>query len=231
MDRKTHWEDVYTRRAETEVSWFQPEPALSLALIRAACPAGGRVIDVGGGASVLVDRLLDAGFERPAVLDVSGAALARSRARLGPDGAARVEWVEADVTAAADVGTFDLWHDRAVFHFLTAPDDRRAYVGLATRTVRPRGHLVLATFAADGGPTRCSAASTCASTTRRRLPPNWGRASAWSRRRARRTRRPAARPRSSSTACLNEPNEKPARPRVGPTARGTALLKEKPCGR
>jgi SAM-dependent methyltransferase len=124
-------------------------------LIKAFAPAeSGRIIDVGGGASMLVDRLLRLSYERIAVLDISEAALARSRGRLG-DQAERVEWIAADITAIEDVGVFDLWHDRAVFHFLTDPDDRRKYVDLARRTIPRGGHLILATFA-DDGPTRCS---------------------------------------------------------------------------
>src|SRR5947209_12293939 len=117
MDRKTHWEDVYSTKAETGVSWYQDEPSLSLELIGAVAPAeGGRIIDVGGGASVLVDRLLDLPFERIAVLDISETALGKARSRLG-ERAHRVEWLAADVTKLPDVGTFDVWHDRAVFHF------------------------------------------------------------------------------------------------------------------
>lgn len=124
-------------------------------LIRAVVPAeSGRIIDVGGGASVLVDHLLRLSLARIAVLDVSEAALAKSRERLGGR-AARVEWIVADITAIDDVGVFDLWHDRAVFHFLTEPDDRGKYVDLARRTIPRGGHLILATFANDG-PTRCS---------------------------------------------------------------------------
>jgi len=153
--RQRHWEAVYSSRSETEVSWYQEDPRLSLELIRAFAPAeSGRIIDVGGGASVLVDRLLRLSFGRIAVLDVSEAALTTSRGRLGGQ-AERVEWIAADVTAIEDVGVFDLWHDRAVFHFLTEPDDRRKYVDLARRTIPSGGHLILATFA-DNGPTRCS---------------------------------------------------------------------------
>jgi SAM-dependent methyltransferase len=155
MDRKTHWERVYSTKAEAGVSWYQSEPRLSLELIRTlASPAWGRIIDVGGGAAVLVDRLLDLPFERIAVLDIAETALGKSRARLG-ERAGRVEWITADVTEIQDIGTFDIWHDRAVFHFLTDAADRRNYVDLARRTLPEGGHLVIATFANEG-PKRCS---------------------------------------------------------------------------
>ena len=160
MDRKTHWEQVYSTKGETGVGWYQGEPRLSLELIGAVAPTrGGRIIDVGGGASVLVDRLLDLPFEKVAVLDISETALGKARARLG-ERAGRVQWVVADVTQAAELGTFDVWHDRAVFHFLTAPADRRRYIELGRRTVPAGGHLVIATFA-DDGPKRCSDLEVC----------------------------------------------------------------------
>jgi SAM-dependent methyltransferase len=158
--RKAHWETVYATREETHVSWYQEVPKLSLELIDAFAPdQGGRIIDIGGGASVLVDRLLDRPFQTVAVLDISETALQKARARLGDRGD-RVEWVAADVTAADSLGTFDLWHDRAVFHFLTDAADRRAYVDLALRTVPEGGHLILATFA-DDGPKQCSNLDVC----------------------------------------------------------------------
>jgi ubiquinone/menaquinone biosynthesis C-methylase UbiE len=160
MDRKSHWEQIYSTRGETGVSWYQSEPRLSLELIRAvARSAGGRIIDVGGGASVLVDRLLDLPFERIAVLDISVTALSQASSRLGTR-AGRVEWIAADVTEIPDVGTFDVWHDRAVFHFLTDAADREKYVELARRTVPTGGHLIIASFA-DDGPKRCSDLDVC----------------------------------------------------------------------
>ena len=157
MSTKQHWESVYESRGDAEVSWTQPEPRTSLSLIREARPAG-RVIDVGGGTSTLVDHLLTAGYG-VAVLDISEAALARARARLGPR-AELVRWIVDDVTRAPDLGTFDLWHDRAVFHFLTNPADRAAYVALLARTVPVGRHAVIATFAPDG-PTQCSGLDVC----------------------------------------------------------------------
>jgi SAM-dependent methyltransferase len=160
IDRKSHWEDVYTSRAEAQVSWYQDEPKQSLEFIRAVAPAAhGSIIDVGGGCSVLVDRLLDLPFERIAVLDISPTALGKAKARLG-ERAGRVEWIAADITDAQSIGRFDVWHDRAVFHFLTDAADRRKYVELARRTVPQGGHLIVATFA-DDGPTKCSDLDVC----------------------------------------------------------------------
>ncbi|HWE96111.1 MAG TPA: class I SAM-dependent methyltransferase [Tepidisphaeraceae bacterium] len=159
MDRRKHWEDVYGTRQDAELSWHETAPQPSLDLIVRACGGRGGVIDVGGGSSALVDGLLQQGFERIAVLDISHAALDRARARLGP-AADRVQWIAADVTRADGLGLFDVWHDRAVFHFLTAPNDRRDYLGLARRTVPVGGHMVLATFGPNG-PNRCSGLDVC----------------------------------------------------------------------
>jgi hypothetical protein len=160
IDRKAHWENVYATKGETVVSWYQTEPRLSLELIRSIAPAqGGRIIDVGGGASVLVDKLLDLPFEKVAVLDISETALSKARLRLGHR-ANQVEWIAADITEVEDVGTFDIWHDRAVFHFLTDAADRTRYIWLARSTVPVGGNLVIASFA-DQGPTRCSDLDVC----------------------------------------------------------------------
>ena len=161
LDRKSHWEQVYSTKGEVKVSWYQDEPRLSLELIRAVVPAtGGRIIDVGGGTSVLVDRLLELPFEAIAVLDISETALGKARSRLGEQPARRVRWLSADVTDVDDLGTFDIWHDRAVFHFLTDVSDRKRYVELARRTVPEGGHLIVASFA-DDGPKRCSDLDVC----------------------------------------------------------------------
>jgi ubiquinone/menaquinone biosynthesis C-methylase UbiE len=160
VDLETHWDNIYSTKGERGVSWYQAEPQRSLAWIRSIAPErGGRIIDVGGGASVLVDRLLDLSFEKVAVLDISETALSQSRARLG-DRSARVEWIVADVTETRDIGRFDIWHDRAVFHFLTDAHDRTRYVELARRTLPEGGHLIIATFAEDG-PKRCSDLDVC----------------------------------------------------------------------
>lgn len=147
-----HWETVYASKGDAELSWTQAEPAASLALIEEVCPAG-RVIDVGGGTSLLAARLLDRGYT-VTVLDISQAAIDRARERLGAR-ASEVGWVVADVAAAPDLGTFEVWHDRAVFHFLTTSRDRAAYTALLARTVPAGGHAVIATFALDG-PEKCS---------------------------------------------------------------------------
>jgi ubiquinone/menaquinone biosynthesis C-methylase UbiE len=160
VDRKAHWEAAYAARGETGVSWYQSEPRLSLELIRLVAPArGGRIIDVGGGASLLVDRLIGLPFERIAVLDIAENALDRAKTRLG-ERARRVEWIAADVTEIQDVCAFDIWHDRAVFHFLTDANDRRKYVELARRTVSSGGSLIIASFA-DDGPKQCSDLDVC----------------------------------------------------------------------
>jgi SAM-dependent methyltransferase len=150
--RGDHWDSVYRSRSDAELSWAQPQAQTSLALISGVCPAG-RVIDVGGGTSNLSAGLIDAGYE-VAVLDISEIALARARERLGPR-ETRIRWMLGDVTRDPDLGRFDVWHDRAVFHFLTDAADRAAYVGLLARTIGTGGHAVIATFALDG-PERCS---------------------------------------------------------------------------
>lgn len=156
MQAKEHWERVYANKAATEVSWFQPHAERSLRLIRdAGVPPTARIIDVGGGASTLVDDLLDSGYRDITVLDLSANALAVARARLGLR-AAEVHWLEANVLEIdLPAQGYDVWHDRAVFHFLTAAGDRRAYVRQVLRAVRPGGLVIVATFALDA-PTRCS---------------------------------------------------------------------------
>lgn len=156
MDARKHWETVYESRKPTEVSWYQREAALSLGLIRrAAADTSVPIIDVGGGASTLVDGLLAEGYGDVSVLDVSAAALAQARARLGAD-AARVTWLEADILEVQlPASRFEVWHDRAVFHFLTDMGDRRRYVEQVRRAVPLGGHILVATFASNG-PTHCS---------------------------------------------------------------------------
>ena len=156
--RRAHWERVYLTKGENEVSWFQDNAAASLELIElAGATPGAAVIDIGGGASRLVDDLLARGFERVTVLDLSEAALSTARTRLG-EAAAKVEWVAADVTLWEPRHGYDVWHDRAAFHFLTEPADRAAYVDRLRRSLRPGGHAIIATFAPDG-PERCSGLS------------------------------------------------------------------------
>ncbi len=155
MNPKEHWEQVYRTKAADDMSWYQDRPAVSLKLIEASGVGKDQaIIDVGGGASVLVDFLLDAGFNRLTVLDISANALEHARQRLGAL-AARVEWFEADVTRFNPAHRFDLWHDRAVFHFLTEKADRQKYVQTMKRVLSPEAHVIIATFALDG-PSRCS---------------------------------------------------------------------------
>lgn len=155
MDQKKHWETIYQTKDVHTVSWFQPEARESLELITRFAPdRNSSIIDVGGGASVLVDDLITAGYGDVTVLDVSETALEISRHRLGDD-ARRVKWIAADVRDVPLDGTYTVWHDRAVFHFLTDAADRRAYVAQVERTVVPGGYVLIATFAEDG-PATCS---------------------------------------------------------------------------
>jgi SAM-dependent methyltransferase len=156
MQLQEHWEKVYATRSADEVSWFQAHPERSLSLIAATgVSRSGSVIDVGGGASRLVDELLSQGYSSLSVLDISGAALAACRARLGSR-ATGVNWIEGDVTRVdLPHHAYDVWHDRAVFHFLMEAEERRRYVDAVLRAVKPAGHVIVATFAEDG-PTQCS---------------------------------------------------------------------------
>jgi len=155
FNRQAHWQQVYTEKGENQVSWFQERPTVSLELIEAVgVKPSSAIIDIGGGASRLVDALLDDGFEAVTVLDVSEAALEAARARLG-ERAAKVHWVNADVTAWRPTAQFDVWHDRAVFHFLTGSEERLAYVRQVAHAVRPGGHVIVSTFGPEG-PTKCS---------------------------------------------------------------------------
>ncbi len=153
--RREHWARVYADKQPCDVSWYQGDPTLSLRLIRAAGIArGAPILDVGAGASFLVDRLLAEGYTKPAVLDISGIALDHVRSRLAT-GANRIEFFEADITEFVPPHTFALWHDRAVFHFLTDAEDRRRYVNVLLQALESGGHLILAAFGI-GGPMRCS---------------------------------------------------------------------------
>jgi ubiquinone/menaquinone biosynthesis C-methylase UbiE len=155
MNRQEHWNRVYQTKAPDDVSWFQTQPAISLQLIEATGIGKDEgIIDVGGGASVLVDCLIEAGFTKVAVVDISAAALEHAQQRLAKC-ASSVEWCEADVTTFHPPRRFGLWHDRAVFHFLTDPEDRKKYVETLRRTLIPSGHVIIATFAIDG-PLKCS---------------------------------------------------------------------------
>lgn len=155
---REHWEVVHGTRAEAEASWFEARPDVSLGLIAAAglpdrTGAGAAIVDIGAGSARLVDALLGLGIGRITVLDISEAAIARARARVGTR--PEVDWVVADVRAWQPVRRYDLWHDRAAFHFLTAPEDRAAYRVALGRALKAGGHVILGTFAPDG-PERCS---------------------------------------------------------------------------
>ncbi len=156
MKNKTHWEHIYQTKPATQVSWFQAHPLLSLQYIQqAGVDKTAQIIDIGGGASTLVDHLLDNGFQHVTVLDISVTALQVAQQRLGAR-ADSVTWLEADITQVTLPNfEYDVWHDRAVFHFLTEPEDRRRYVDGVQKSVKPGGHVIVATFALDG-PQQCS---------------------------------------------------------------------------
>lgn len=155
MDSKAHWEEVYRTKAPATVSWFQPVPQPSLdAIARFGGGPGQSLIDIGGGASTLVAELARAGWHDLAVLDISAPALDLARTAMGAD-AGGVEWIVADITDWQPARAWDIWHDRAVFHFLTDEASRDAYRAALARGLRPGGLLLMATFAPDG-PERCS---------------------------------------------------------------------------
>jgi 2-polyprenyl-3-methyl-5-hydroxy-6-metoxy-1,4-benzoquinol methylase len=155
FDRKSHWENIYTAKTPAEVSWYQLEPTVSLVLIASTgISHAGKIIDVGGGASVLVDKLLDQGFGDLTVLDISLKALDYAKKRLG-NRARAVKWIESDITEFESSEKYDLWHDRAVFHFLTDEEDRRKYVQNLKKAVNAGGHVIIAAFSIDG-PLKCS---------------------------------------------------------------------------
>ena len=156
MNDREHWDRVYTTKGPENVSWYRPHLERSLAFLEAArIDPDAAVIDVGGGASTLVDDLLGRGFSNVTVLDLSRSALDAARERLGPR-ADRVRWICADVLEAdLPAGTYDFWHDRAVFHFLRDPLSRARYVEAVRRSLKPGGHVVVATFGPHG-PERCS---------------------------------------------------------------------------
>jgi ubiquinone/menaquinone biosynthesis C-methylase UbiE len=155
-DPKSHWEAVYRVKAADQVSWFQSEARISLDLIRqAAAGPSDPIIDVGGGASTLIDGLVRAGYREVTVLDLSMTALEQSKKRLG-EAASQVTWIEGDVLEfLLPAGRYAIWHDRAVFHFLTSAADRRRYVTQLRSALRPGGQVILATFSSEG-PERCS---------------------------------------------------------------------------
>lgn len=155
FDRKAHWDTIYTTKALTDVSWYQPVPETSLELIARCEPtASDTVIDIGGGDSFLTDQLLDRGFENIFVLDISEKALERAQTRLNKR-AMLVQWITSDVLTFTPETSYSIWHDRAAFHFLTDPAEIAHYAELVSMAVKPGGYLIIGTFATNG-PTKCS---------------------------------------------------------------------------
>lgn len=155
VEKQQHWNEVYAARGADKVSWFQPRAEISMLMIEdSGAMKNSAIIDIGGGASVLVDQLLDADFSDVAVLDISERALERSKERLGAR-AAKVHWIVSDVLAWSPARAYEVWHDRAVFHFLTNERDRDVYHSALLKGLRPQGSLILGAFAEDG-PERCS---------------------------------------------------------------------------
>jgi 2-polyprenyl-3-methyl-5-hydroxy-6-metoxy-1,4-benzoquinol methylase len=156
MDTRTHWEKIYTTKAPDQVSWYRPHLETSIDLIeRSISDRSAPIIDIGGGESTLVDDLLARGFQNVTVLDVSQVAIDATKQRLGQI-AGRVQWVTADITQVQlHAAGYDVWHDRAVFHFLTAPEQRAAYVRQVAHSLKTGGHVIVSTFGPEG-PTKCS---------------------------------------------------------------------------
>jgi 2-polyprenyl-3-methyl-5-hydroxy-6-metoxy-1,4-benzoquinol methylase len=155
FNAKEHWEKIYQEKAPNQVSWFKTNPDISLELISSSgIDKSKSIIDVGGGASVLVDKLIEKNFLDLAVLDISAAAIQHAKKRLG-DNAGRVKWVVSDITQFEPARQYDLWHDWAVFHFFTDPDDRKKYIKVLDKTVKANGFVIIATFSLEG-PLKCS---------------------------------------------------------------------------
>jgi ubiquinone/menaquinone biosynthesis C-methylase UbiE len=156
LNRQQHWERIYATKAPDQMSWFRPHLETSIALIeRSATDRSASIIDVGGGTSTLVDDLLARGFRDITVVDISQTALNLAKKRLG-EASTLVRWLDADVTQAPlQVRTYNIWHDRAVFHFLTEPEQRLSYVNKAASSLKIGGHLIVSTFGPQS-PARCS---------------------------------------------------------------------------
>ena len=154
-ERKSHWEKIYETKALTDVSWYQPTPQTSLTLIeKTGISKEAKIIDIGGGDSFLVDHLLELGYSNITVLDISVAAIERAKTRLGKN-ADKVNWIVSDITLFETNEQFDLWHDRAAFHFLTSMSDINAYVQHAKNFTQQNAHLIVGTFSEEG-PLKCS---------------------------------------------------------------------------
>ena len=157
-NRKDHWERVYQKHAPTEVGWYQAYPEISLKFINnTGVGLDGRIIDVGGGTSTLSEHLLDQGYKQLAVLDISKNSIEKAKSQLG-EKSGRITWIEADVTTYSFKEQYDVWHDRAVFHFLTKYKDRKEYMSSLNQGLRLNGHLIIATFSLDAPP-KCSGLS------------------------------------------------------------------------
>jgi len=155
FNRKSHWENIYESKPLESVSWYQPNPETSLHFVHEFnIPKTAKIIDVGGGDSFFVDRLLDDGYEDVTVLDISQAAIERAKLRLG-DRAGQVKWIVTDVTEFIPQESYDFWHDRAAFHFLTKEEEINQYIATAVKAVSHNGILVVGTFS-DQGPLKCS---------------------------------------------------------------------------
>ncbi len=156
LARKEHWEKIYTTKQPTEVSWYEDEPKVSLDLVKQFnLPKSARIMDSGAGDSHFVDYLLNLGYENITVLDISEAALERAKKRLGPEQAKKIKWVVADEAECNPDEQYDLWHDRAAFHFLTDEKEISNYLNTITKCIKPGGYLILATFS-EQGPKKCS---------------------------------------------------------------------------
>lgn len=155
FDRKKHWEKIYQTKELKDVSWFQPTPATSLDFIKEFnIPTTAKIIDIGGGDSLLVDYLLDMGYQDLTVLDISETSLERAKQRLD-DRATRVKWIVADAATFKPSEKYDFWHDRATFHFLTQEQEIENYIETAQNSIKPTGILVIGTFS-EQGPKKCS---------------------------------------------------------------------------
>jgi 2-polyprenyl-3-methyl-5-hydroxy-6-metoxy-1,4-benzoquinol methylase len=154
IERQQHWQHIYATKGEREVSWFQNDPQPSLGLIEQLASVSSAIIDIGGGASRLAGSLLERGFRDLTVLDVASSAITAAKSHLGRD-AEHIQWIIADVTSWQPARHYDIWHDRATFHFLVTERDRAAYIERLTRALMPGGFAIIATFAPDG-PAQCS---------------------------------------------------------------------------
>jgi len=155
FDRKKHWENIYSTKKLNEVSWYQPTPETSLSFIKELnITKSASIIDIGGGDSFLVDNLLELGYQNITVLDISKKAIERAKLRIGKK-SEHVKWIEADASNFNPTETYDLWHDRAAFHFLTHHDEIKSYLNAAEKGVKASGNLIIGTFSTDG-PLKCS---------------------------------------------------------------------------